>query len=454
MEDAVTCPVCCEVYRTGPREPLVLPCGHTVCRCCLNAILASDHGRLACPICRADVGVFDNLPVCFPLLSLSSTYCVFKYEYCDTHDEEQRYWCKECMGPLCSLCLYNDHPHGHRVMSVRAVVQDKREALKEQLASLGTEIKGKRRELKEHARQLVRVMNQMCTMEDSLGRLNDQVRDASSLGDLLDCEDSLQTFKDEQAEESSREEIARILQTKRDLDNPDSTVVMNLREDTPAVQGHQQQSLDQQQSTQHDQETDIDVCQELQAKFDYQDGRLLVHSLAYPVDTSLTLQLPSEVFLELSIGSRSLGRVYIRLWSHLRRAQQFLALCLGTLGPSYLGASFSHVAYMKKPKETLCCKEYLHSDGTPGKQELFNNLEWGGEFAKDPTKGFVIPLSKNIDEHGFGICTQSQPGGTFHCPFGEVVSGLRVVTQAIKHNSVTEVRISQCGMVLPDLPLS
>lgn len=78
MEDAVTCPVCCEVYRTGPREPLVLPCGHTVCRSCLKAILASEHGRLACPICRENVGVFDHLPVCFPLLSLSSSYCVFK----------------------------------------------------------------------------------------------------------------------------------------------------------------------------------------------------------------------------------------------------------------------------------------------------------------------------------------------------------------------------------------
>lgn len=47
-------------------------------------------------------------------------------------------------------------------MSVKAVVQDKREALKEQLDSLATEIGDKRREIKEHARQLVRVMQQVC----------------------------------------------------------------------------------------------------------------------------------------------------------------------------------------------------------------------------------------------------------------------------------------------------
>lgn len=128
-------------------------------------------------------------------------------------------------------------------------------------------------------------------MEDNLERLSDQVRDACSLGDLLDCEDSLQTFKAEQAEETSRDEIAKILQTGRDLDNLDSTVVMKLSETTPAIQGQQKQNMEQKKRTQHDHKTATDVCQELQAKFDYQDGRLVVHSLAYPVDTSLTLQV-------------------------------------------------------------------------------------------------------------------------------------------------------------------
>lgn len=84
-----------------------------------------------------------------------------QYEYCDTHDEEQRYWCMECDIPLCSLCLYNDHPQGHRVKSVKGIVQDKREALKEQLDSLATEIGDRRLEIKKHARQLVRVMQQV-----------------------------------------------------------------------------------------------------------------------------------------------------------------------------------------------------------------------------------------------------------------------------------------------------
>ncbi|KAK4300796.1 hypothetical protein Pmani_027030 [Petrolisthes manimaculis] len=47
------------------------------------------------------------------------------------------------------------------------------------------------------------------------------------------------------------------------------------------------------------------------------------------------------VFLDLQDGEESLGRVYITLQINLRRAQQFLSLCLGDLGPSYQGSCFT-----------------------------------------------------------------------------------------------------------------
>lgn len=162
-------------------------------------------------------------------------------------------------------------------------------------------------------------------------------------------------------------------------------------------------------------------------------------------------QVPSEVFLEFAIGGSCLGRVYINLWSHLRRAQQFLALCMGTLGPCYAGATFSHVAYQGKAKETLCCKEYVTENGGQGTRELMTDLEWGDEHSREPREGLLIPLSKYVDQHGFGICTRGKPGGTFHCPFGEVVEGLEVVQAAVRHHEATEVTITHCGIVMPKL---
>lgn len=167
--------------------------------------------------------------------------------------------------------------------------------------------------------------------------------------------------------------------------------------------------------------------------------------------TSSNTQVPSEVFLELAVGGSCLGRVYISLWTGLRRAQQFFALCMGTMGASYLGSTFSHVAYQGKAKETLCCKEYITESGETGTKELMVDLEWGDEHSCEPRPGLLIPLSKYVDQHGFGICTKGKPGGSFDCPFGEVVAGMEVVMAAVRHHPVTEVTITHCGLVLPRL---
>lgn len=165
----------------------------------------------------------------------------------------------------------------------------------------------------------------------------------------------------------------------------------------------------------------------------------------------LTLfQLPSEVFLELSAGNRCLGRVYIQLWCHLRRAQHFQALCLGSLGPSYVGASFV-VSSQNQERETLDVQKYMLPDGNTSNKVLMTDLEWGGRFAGPANEGTIMGSYYGVDTHGFGICTRSHLGGTFQCPFGEVSSGMEVVRAAIRHEPVSEVTITDCGLVIPEL---
>lgn len=79
MEVAVTCAVCLKVYQQSTRDPLVLPCGHTFCRECLAAVL-NISGRILCPNCRRDASISDvsKLPICYPLVSLSSSYSEIK----------------------------------------------------------------------------------------------------------------------------------------------------------------------------------------------------------------------------------------------------------------------------------------------------------------------------------------------------------------------------------------
>ena len=53
---ACECPVCYVVFADG-RDPMSLPCGHTLCQVCLNAIVDKNRRTdradvFNCPLCR------------------------------------------------------------------------------------------------------------------------------------------------------------------------------------------------------------------------------------------------------------------------------------------------------------------------------------------------------------------------------------------------------------------
>lgn len=158
----------------------------------------------------------------------------------------------------------------------------------------------------------------------------------------------------------------------------------------------------------------------------------------------------AEVFLELSVGQMVLGRVYIQLWSHLRRAQHFLALCLGTLGPSFLGAKLLEVTSRDKPEESVTCGDYMTPHGILTAEAMMTGLEWDGEYGRARREGLVVASSggdPGLDAR-FGISTSSRAGGRVRCPFGQVVSGLEVVRKTLEYHPVSQVSVSGCGLVL------
>lgn len=77
-------------------------------------------------------------------------------------------------------------------------------------------------------------------------------------------------------------------------------------------------------------------------------------------------------------------------------------------------------------------------------------LEWGGQHSKIETEGLVTGMF-GINYLAFAICVQGQTNVAMNAPFGKVVAGLEVAKDAFQHNPVTEVTITQCGLVLPGL---
>lgn len=159
------------------------------------------------------------------------------------------------------------------------------------------------------------------------------------------------------------------------------------------------------------------------------------------IEINLVFQMPSEVFLELSSGDRCLGRVYINLSIHLRLAQQFLALCLGTQGVSYRGTKANEIRNKGYQGETMLF---------PCQHKLFTNLGRGDKRTLD--EGLIAQYASGhydrYDRSGFEICTFSSPTTEFNNCFGKISSGLEVVKAAVNcpPNTVT---ISDCGLVFP-----
>ncbi|XP_063588386.1 uncharacterized protein LOC134765631 isoform X2 [Penaeus indicus] len=196
-------------------------------------------------------------------------------------------------------------------------------------------------------------------------------------------------------------------------------------------------------------------------KLRWEGGRLHMYALGEEIeDPHFMVQMSvlqylvpedyQEVFLVLETEGRCLGRVYIRLWSRIRRAQHFLALCLGSLGPSYRRSKFHGVAKRGAPGETLAGGKYLTPEGLTSVQALTGHLEWGGEHIKEKKCGLVVGANAGKPEFDafFHICMKDQPGRRFACAFGEVIQGMEVLHAAVTHLCNSDVTISDVGVVL------
>ncbi|XP_050715982.1 titin-like isoform X3 [Eriocheir sinensis] len=198
------------------------------------------------------------------------------------------------------------------------------------------------------------------------------------------------------------------------------------------------------------------------ARLAWEGGKLHMHALSeleqeahfmikLSVIQSVVPQDQPEVFLEVEAGERRLGRIYIRLWGHLRRAHHFLALCMGTHGPSYRGAKFEEVFSRGLKGECLHAGPYLTSTGDLSAQRVMDGLEWDGQYKKIQRKGLVVGAGSGRPdrESCFDICTIENPNRHFACPFGEVVDGWDTIAAILEHRPVRAVTMVDVGVVVP-----
>ncbi|XP_045610529.2 uncharacterized protein [Procambarus clarkii] len=196
------------------------------------------------------------------------------------------------------------------------------------------------------------------------------------------------------------------------------------------------------------------------ARITLQNGQLYLHPLLrQPTPAHAHTLQESEVvavldpsctlaFLDLGWAGSTRGRVTIRLTPDTPLARQFVLLCTGQRGPSYLNTKLLWVRAKGRSGECVDGGDYESNDGEGG-APLLPNLE--GRYPASGRAGAVwCRWLDSVWSAQFAITTRDRRGGRqWSHVFGEVESGLGVVRAAVNHSDITEVTVVDCGVVLP-----
>lgn len=158
----------------------------------------------------------------------------------------------------------------------------------------------------------------------------------------------------------------------------------------------------------------------------------------------------TRVFLDLSKFGIGLGRVYIKLSPATALARQFLLLCTGQRGPSFIGSRFLMVNDLGQRWEWVSAGDYDKDTGEGG-ATLVQEVKGEPEYWRSDTEGLVWAThgSTRSKSAQFAITTGNSPTGTRSWAFGQVDGGLGVVRAEVNAINIGKVTIDNCGLVVP-----
>ncbi|XP_051847859.1 E3 ubiquitin-protein ligase TRIM50 [Antechinus flavipes] len=149
LANRLRCPVCLEVFK----EPLMLPCGHSYCQECLNALARHLGSKLFCPVCRRVAPDVSSSP---PNVSLAQVIEALhlpgerELSLCPHHRNPLSLFCERDGELICGLCgLLGSHQQ-HQVTPVSTVYS----RMKEELSGLFSDLKQQREKLEEQITRL------------------------------------------------------------------------------------------------------------------------------------------------------------------------------------------------------------------------------------------------------------------------------------------------------------
>ncbi|NXU59201.1 TRI50 ligase, partial [Turnix velox] len=151
LEDQLLCPICLEVFK----EPLMLQCGHSYCRCCVVSLSGELNGQFVCPVCRQTVDCSASPPnvtlarVIEALQSWGEADPAM--DSCPTHHNPLSLFCEADQEVICGLCGTIGNHHQHKITPISTVYC----RMKEELSVLLTDVQQCKKNLDEHFSKLI-----------------------------------------------------------------------------------------------------------------------------------------------------------------------------------------------------------------------------------------------------------------------------------------------------------
>ncbi|XP_039638749.1 zinc-binding protein A33-like [Perca fluviatilis] len=136
-----TCPVCCDIFK----DPLVLLCGHSFCKHCLQEWWRQS-GLQTCPVCK-EIFPMAQPPRNLALRNLSDTLRQEKKsqrakskEICSLHSEKLKLFCQDDQQLICVICRDAQKHKKHNCAPINEAAEPCRAKLKLKVLHLKTKL--------------------------------------------------------------------------------------------------------------------------------------------------------------------------------------------------------------------------------------------------------------------------------------------------------------------------
>ncbi|XP_018586701.2 nuclear factor 7, brain-like [Scleropages formosus] len=135
LEEELSCPVCCDIYR----DPVVLlKCSHSFCKDCLEKSWEEKSSR-ECPVCRRTST--DDPPLNLALNNMSEIFSQERSQgaaagtdvLCHLHNEKLKLFCLDDQVPVCLVCQTSETHKNHKLQPVQDIADEYKKELKDAL---------------------------------------------------------------------------------------------------------------------------------------------------------------------------------------------------------------------------------------------------------------------------------------------------------------------------------